>query len=190
MSVAAHIVDSQSTSGFKTKHQPRSTMNTMLWITQVLWGAFFSFTGFGKILCYRTDVWNLTLHQPVAWFHAVPQGLMVFIGVSEFLGGVGLILPAMTRVKPILTPLAGFGLALVMLVAAIFHIMRGEFSFFVPMNLVLGGLAAFIGFGRLMVKPIAAASINTVRMLAGFLVFASLALVGFAPIWYQLTRTN
>lgn len=190
MSIAAHIVDSQSASGLKTRHQSRSTMNTVLWITQVLWGTFFSSTGFGKLLCYRADVWNLTLHQPVAWFHVVPQSLFVFIGVSEFLGGVGLILPAMTRVKPILTPLAGFGLALVMLVAAVFHIVRGEFSFFVPGNLVLGGVAAFIGFGRLMVRPIAAGSINTIRMLAGLVVFAALALVGFLPIWYQLTHTH
>jgi hypothetical protein len=41
-------------------------------------------------------VWNQTLHQ-VAWFSALPQDLFVFIGVCEFLGEVGLILPAMTR---------------------------------------------------------------------------------------------
>jgi hypothetical protein len=74
------------------------TMNIALWILQVLWGGFFCFTGFGKIMCYRADVWNHTLNQPVAWFSAVPQGLFVFIGVCEFLGGAGLILPAITGV--------------------------------------------------------------------------------------------
>src|SRR5713226_8312980 len=38
--------------------------------------------------------------QKVPWFSAVPQDLFIFIGVCEFLGGVGLILPAMTGVKP------------------------------------------------------------------------------------------
>jgi len=120
------------------------TMNIALWTLQALWGVFFCFTGFGKIMCYRPDVWNHTLHQPVAWFSAIPQGLFVFIGVCEFLGGVGLILPAMTGVKPKLTPFAAIGLTLIMILAAIFHIVRGEYSFFVPMNLALAGVAAFI----------------------------------------------
>jgi hypothetical protein len=34
-------------------HQPRSSMNTALWTMQVLWGVFFSVTGFGKVLCYK-----------------------------------------------------------------------------------------------------------------------------------------
>jgi hypothetical protein len=46
--------------------------------------------------------------------------------------------PAMTGVKPKLTPFAAFGLALVMILAAVFHIVRGEYNF-VPINLVLGG---------------------------------------------------
>jgi len=44
-------------------------------------------------------LWNQAL-QDVPWFSAVPQDLFIFIGVCEFLGGVGLILPVMTGVKP------------------------------------------------------------------------------------------
>jgi len=189
MSAAAQIVNPQLAPNHKTKNQPRSTLNVVLWTTQVLWGVFFSFTGFGKVMSYRQDVWNQTLHQPVAWFHAVPQGLFVFIGVCEFLGGVGLVLPALTRIKPKLTPLAAFGLALVMFLAAIFHIVRGEYSFFVPMNLVLGGISAFIGYERWMVSPVAEGPINALRMLTGLAVFGALVLVGFVPVWYQLTHT-
>jgi len=165
------------------------TMNIALWTLQALWGVFFCFTGFGKIMCYRPDVWNHTLHQPVAWFSAIPQGLFVFIGVCEFLGGVGLILPAMTGVKPKLTPFAAIGLTLIMILAAIFHIVRGECSFFVPMNVALAGVAAFIAYGRLMARPIAPSSISALRMLAGLVVIGALVLVGFAPIWYQVTHT-
>src|ERR1700722_8549302 len=166
------------------------TMNAALWMLQVLWGVFFCFTGFGKIMCYRADVWNHTLHQPVAWFSAVPQGLFVFIGICEFLGGAGLILPAMTGVKPKLVPFAAIGLTVVMILAAAFHIMRGEYSFFLPMNLVLGGVAAFIAYGRLMARPIAAQSISTLGLVTGIAVLGTLALAGFVPIWYQVRHTH
>jgi hypothetical protein len=163
--------------------------NVLLWTLQVVWGVFFSFTGFGKVLAYDPAVWNHMLHQ-VAWFSAVPQGLFVFIGACEFLGGIGLILPAMTGVKPKLVPYAAIGLTLVMILAAIFHIVRGEYSFFLPVNLVLGGVAAFIAYGRLLTMPIAARSTSTLRMLTGVAVLGALVLAGFVPVWYQMTHTH
>jgi hypothetical protein len=169
--------------------QPRSTMNIALWTLQVLWGVFFSFTGFGKVLCYDTGVWNHMLPQ-VAWFSAVPQDLFVFIGACEFLGGVGLILPAMTGVKPRLTPFAAIGLTLIMILAAIFHMVRGESSFFVPVNLLLGGVAAFIAYGRLMVRPIAPGPISAFRIGTAIAVLGALVLAGFIPVWYQVTHTH
>jgi hypothetical protein len=83
----------------------------------------------------------------------VVQGLLgaMFLAV----GALGLILPAATRVKPVLTPLAGVGLAMVMLLATIFHISRGELGA-VPMPLALGGLAAFVAWGCTARAPIAA----------------------------------
>ncbi len=94
---------------------------------------------------------------------AVPRDLFLFVEVCEFLGGVGLIVPAMTGVKPKLTPFAAFGLMLVMILAALFHIVRGEYNF-VPSNLVLAGVAACIVYGRLFVRPIAPPSISTFRV--------------------------
>lgn len=163
-------------------------MNTVLWIMQVLWGVFFSVTGFGKICCYNSALWNETRPQ-VPWFSAVPQDLFVFIGICEFLGGVGLILPSMTGVKPRLTPFAAFGLTLVMILAAAFHIVRGEYNF-LPINLLLGGVAAFTAYGRWLVAPIAAASINTFRVLKGLAVLGVLLLVNFAPLWYRTTHAH
>jgi hypothetical protein len=93
---------------------------------------------------------NQALHE-VPWFSAVPQDPFIFIGVCEFLGAVGLTLPAMTGVKTKLTPFAAFGLTPVMILAAVFHIVRGEYNF-VPINLVLGGVASFIALGRLFVR--------------------------------------
>jgi len=161
-------------------------MNTALWTVQVLWGVFFSITGFGKILWYNPTLWNQALHE-VPWLSGVPQNLSIFIGVCEFLGGVGLILPAITRVKPKLTPIAAIGLTLVMILAAVFHIARGEYNF-LPINVVLGGVAAFIAYGRLFVRPIAPAWISSFRVFKGMAVLGALVLVDFAPVWYRLTH--
>jgi uncharacterized membrane protein YphA (DoxX/SURF4 family) len=169
-------------------HQSRSTMNAALWTLQVLWGVFFSLNGFGKVLCYNPALWNQAL-QEVPWLSAVPQGLFIFIGICEFFGGVGLILPAMTGVKAKLTPFAAVGLMLIMILAAVFHIVRGEYNF-VPINLVLGAVAAFIAYGRMFVRPIAPASINTFRVLKAIAVLGVLVLVDIAPVAYKLAYTH
>jgi uncharacterized membrane protein YphA (DoxX/SURF4 family) len=163
-------------------------MKATLWTTQVLWGIFFSVTGFGKALCYKPALWNQAL-QDVPWFSAVPQGLMIFIGVCEFLGGVGLILPAITRVKPKLTPIAAIGLALVMILAAGFHIARAEYNF-LPTNLALGGVAAFIAYGRLYSWPVTPVSINRYRLLAGLAALSALVVLDLAPVLYKLTHAQ
>ena len=80
-------------------------------------------------------------------------GAVRFIGVVEVLGALGLILPAATRIQPKLTPLAALGLFTVMVLAMITHITRGEFGA-IGVNVVLGGLAAFIAWGRLSKAPV------------------------------------
>ncbi len=161
-------------------------MKTTLWILQVLFGVSFSITGFGKILWYKPALWNEALHQ-VPWLSAVPQDLAVFIGIAEFLGGIGLILPALTGVKPKLTPLAAIGLTLVMILAAGFHIARGEYGF-VLLNVILAAVSALIAYGRLVVRPIAPASITRFRAIEGLAVLAALVLVGYAPVWYRMAH--
>ena len=188
MSAAAQVTNAQSASDNKMMRQPRSTMNIAIWTLQVLWGVFFSLTGFGKAVMINAALWNQARLE-VTWFSAVPQDLFIFIGVCEFLGGVGLILPAMTGIKPKLTPFAAIGLTLVMILAAGFHIARGEYNF-LPTNVVLGGVAAFIAHERLFVKPIAPASISTFRVVKGLAVLGALFLVGFAPVWYRLTHIH
>jgi uncharacterized membrane protein YphA (DoxX/SURF4 family) len=165
-----------------------ATMKAALWTAQILWGVFFSITGFGKILWYKPALWNQALHQ-VPWLSAVPQDLCIFIGVCEFLGGAGLILPAIAGVKPKLTPFAAIGLTLVMILAALFHIARGEYNFLLT-NVVLGGVAAFIAYGRLFMRPIPPAPIRAFRVLEGLAVLGALVLVGLAPVWYRLTHMS
>ena len=123
-------------------------MKYVLWALQILLGLAFLGAGFMKL----TQPYEALAAQ-MAWMGAVPEPLLRFIGLAELLGGLGLILPAATRIQPWLTPLAAAGLALVMLLAALFHVARGEFSLLAP-NIVLGLLAAFIAYGRRTLAPI------------------------------------
>lgn len=118
-------------------------MNISLWILQVLLGLAFVFFSYG----HSFGAAQLQLQPQTQWIAAVPQPLMLFIALCEFLGGVGLILPWATKIQPRLTPWAAALLALMMVLAAGFHLVRGEYPNIV-INLVLGALAAFVAYGR------------------------------------------
>lgn len=124
-------------------------MKYVLWFVQALLALAFLAAGFMKL---TTPIDQLA--QSMVWVSAVPVWLVKFIGLAEMAGALGMILPALTRVQPQLTPLAGVGLGLVMLFAIIFHISRGEIGFIVP-NIVLLALAAFVAYGRWKLAPIA-----------------------------------
>jgi len=132
-----------------TTAQPSKALHISLWIAQILLAAAFLMSGLMK------------LSQPIEalaaqmqWPGQVPAGLVRFIGLAEVLGALGLILPAATRIKPGLTPLAAMGLIVVMVLASAFHLSRGEGQM-VPANLVLAALAAFVAWGRTKKAPIA-----------------------------------
>ena len=119
------------------------------WVVQVLLAAMFGLAGFMKGFTPMPQ-----LGEMMVWVRDVPVWLTRFIGFSELAGAIGLILPAATRIKPALTGWAGVGLAIVMVNASGFHVMRGEYPN-VPMVAVLGALAAFVAWGRLRKAPIA-----------------------------------
>ena len=128
--------------------RPSKGWNIGLWVVQVLVGLMFVMAGFMKS---TQPIEAMAANMP--WVAELPA-LVRFIGISELLGGLGMILPAATRILPILTPAAGGGLVTVMILAAGFHLVRGEFSSIVA-NAVLGLLAAVVVWGRLKKAPIA-----------------------------------
>jgi uncharacterized membrane protein len=75
-------------------------MTIALWVVQALLAA--SFLPAGVLHGFQYE----RARAQLKWPAAVPRGLMTFIGVSEILGAVGLILPAVTGVLPWLTPMA------------------------------------------------------------------------------------
>ncbi|MBE2250935.1 MAG: DoxX family protein [Myxococcus sp.] len=124
---------------------PSRGLHLALWVAQVLLALAFLGAGWMKAFSPMEE-----LVKNMDWARAMPEALVRFIGISELLGGGGLVLPAATRIKPGLTALA----AVVMVLAAIFHVTRGEIVPAVVVNAVMGGMAAFIAWGRGKAAPI------------------------------------
>ncbi len=125
-------------------------MHITLWVVQVLLAAIFLMSGFMKA---STPIEKLSAMVP--WTSDVPLALVRFIGTVEVLGGLGLLLPSLLRIKPTLTVLAAAGLATIMLLAIPFHISRGEASV-IGMNGLFMLIALFIAWGRWKKAPIQA----------------------------------
>jgi hypothetical protein len=116
-------------------------MTTALSTAQITLGTAFVLAGTFKAFRYDQARAKMT------WVASVPKGLVTFVGLAELLGGLGMILPWVTGVAPFLAPAAGAGLMLTMVLAAGFHASRRELTA-IPVNAVLGALAAFVSYGR------------------------------------------
>lgn len=86
-------------------------------------------------------------------------GFRIFLGVAEIAGAIGLIVPALARVMPRLTPLAAGALAFVVLCATVLHIARAEIGSAV-ITAILCLMAAFVAYGRWRLLPIAARGVS------------------------------
>lgn len=125
-------------------------LNIALWIGQVLLAAMFLMTGMMKTFQPMEAIIEMA-----PWVANAPAVLVRFIGISELLGGIGLLLPAILRIQPQMTGYAALGLMVVMVLAIAFHASRGEFSA-IGTNVFLGAIAGFVAWGRLKRLPIAA----------------------------------
>jgi uncharacterized membrane protein len=123
-------------------------MNVLLWILQIILGIYFALVGVMHFIVPPG------LPAQMSWMYDLSPMLHYISGTAEILGGLGLILPSITRIKPVLTPLAGLGLALVMVLATIYHLQRGE-TMNIGFNVVLALLSAFVAYGRWKIVPLA-----------------------------------
>jgi uncharacterized membrane protein len=124
-------------------------LSLWLWLAQVVLALAFAAAGAMKLLL---PVSQLAASNPA--FEPLPQGLVWFIGTAEVAGALGMILPAVSRILPVLTPLAAAGLAVNMVLASGYHISRSEWQS-IPVTVFLGGLAVFVAWGRTRGAPIA-----------------------------------
>ena len=110
-----------------------------VWVVSGLLALGFLGTGAMKVFPPEADV--------AALAEGVPVVLMRIAGVAEILGALGLILPAATRIMPILTPLAASGLVVTMIGATIANLVIGEYASIVQ-TIIFGALAAFVACAR------------------------------------------
>ena len=126
-------------------------MNRTAWVLQVLLGIYFVATGVIHLVVPDG------LPDVMTWMYDLSTPLHWIAGLAEIAGGLGLVIPAATRIAPRLTPLAASGLVVVMLSAAVWHATRGELQSIVG-NLVVALLLTFVAYVRFRLHPIEAAA--------------------------------
>src|SRR5215813_7707532 len=118
-------------------------LNAALWIVQGLLTALFLFAGSTKLILPIDVLTSMGSPNQIA----LPGWFIRFIGVSEVLGAIGLILPRLLRIRPGLTPLAATGLVIIMIGAtSLTWVGDGPAPAAFPM--VVGLLAGFVAYGR------------------------------------------
>ena len=117
-------------------------MNLALWIVQVLLAVAFIAAGSMKVFGYEKYKAMSEKNGPPD----LKRVLVMFIGLAELAGAIGIVLPMAADVAPWLSPIAAAGLATVMLLAVVYHVRRHEPPA-APAGLLL--LSLFVTVGRL-----------------------------------------
>lgn len=120
-------------------------MNIALWAVAGLLTIIYLMSGVVKLLVPTERLANFGPSS--GWIHDFKPGTVKLIGVAEVLGAIGLMLPALFDIIPVLVPLAALGLALIMTGAVSVRIRRHE-PRYALVDLVYLVLIAFVAIGR------------------------------------------
>jgi hypothetical protein len=123
-------------------------MNIVLWSLQVLTAIIFMYSGICKSIF---SIRILVYAKGQTGVEHLPLSLVRFIGISEILGSLGLILPWKLKILPLLTPVSAILFGIIMIPAAIIHYKREEPKN-VLTNIVLFCVCTFIACGRLFIQ--------------------------------------
>ncbi|MFC6086195.1 DoxX family protein [Sphaerisporangium aureirubrum] len=118
-------------------------MNIALWVVAGLLALLFIAAGVMKMIQPKEKL----AASGLGWVEDFSPGAVKAIGAVDALGGLGLVLPAITGIAPVLVPLAAVGLALTMVGAVFVHARRKEYPV-VAFNIVLLVLCVFVAWGR------------------------------------------
>ena len=118
-------------------------MNIALWIIQILLALLFLFAGGTKLVMSAEQLQAMGSPNQII----LPGLLLKFIGLCEVLGALGLVLPALLKIRRALTPLAAAGLTILMIGAVAITIAGdGVGAALVPA--LCAALCAFVAYGR------------------------------------------
>ena len=118
-------------------------MSIALWIIAGPLAAAFLAAGAMKLTGKREQ-----MIASMPWVADFSQPQVKAIGALEVLGALGLVLPALTGIAPVLVAVAATGLALTMAGAVVVHLRRGDGAAGAAPSAVLGLLAVVVAIGR------------------------------------------
>jgi DoxX-like family len=119
-------------------------MNVALWVVSIAMGVAFAAVGAMKLLVSKKRL----LRRGAGWVEDFSSGAIRFVGFTELLGGLALLLPVALDAPPRLAIAAGAaGLTFVALGAAVVHLRRREPAM-IALNIALLALAVFALRGR------------------------------------------
>ena len=122
--------------------EPSKVLRTSIWLVQVL--AFIAFGLVGLIKLFK-PIPELAAMWP--WTGQLPVAIVRTLGVIDLAGGIGVLVPSLTRIKPGLTVVAALCCVALQICAMVFHISRGEIAA-TPVNAVFLALVAYVFWGR------------------------------------------
>jgi uncharacterized membrane protein YphA (DoxX/SURF4 family) len=93
-------------------------MEVVLWTLQGLLAALFAFSGAFKIALSKEAL----IAKGQTGIKHYPLPFIRFVATTELLGAIGLIVPWLSGIAPVLTPLAAGGLGALMIGAAFSHL--------------------------------------------------------------------
>jgi uncharacterized membrane protein len=118
-------------------------MNIAIWIITGLIAVAFIAAGVMKVAQPRAKL----AASGMAWTNDYSDAGVKLVGLAELLGGLGLILPAVTGIAPILVPIAAAALTVIMIGAVVWHVRAGDTKGALP-SAVLGILALLVAIAR------------------------------------------
>ncbi len=136
----SQVVSNRQENMSSTSPNAQRAMSITFWSMQAVLAAFFLLVG-GMKLVIPVEV--LVAQMPIK----LPGLFVRFIGICEVAGGLGLVLPGLTRIRRELTPLAAGALALEMVVATLYTLLGGGGATAL-MPVVVGLLCAALAYGR------------------------------------------
>jgi hypothetical protein len=119
-------------------------MNLILWIAAGLLAAVALASGIAKTFVPKA---KLAAAHGGEWTAGASVGFVKTLGVLELLAAVGLILPAVVDIAPVMVPVTALCWVLLMIGAMITHGRLGQAKL-VMLNLAYLALAVFIAWGR------------------------------------------
>jgi hypothetical protein len=127
---------------YLNRPEPNKFLQLSIWTVQVL--AFVAFVSTGLVKLVK-PIPELAAMWP--WTGQLPVPVVRTLAIVDIAGGLGVLLPSLTRIMPRLTVIAAWCCVTLQIFAMAFHISRGEAAV-TPINVVFLALVAYVAWGR------------------------------------------